>query len=154
MDDLYDGWTGLDRVADQLETVLRPLAEGRSGRYRRFDWDAGAYAETVEVPVPDAGPGAGGLLVLEGVGSGSRICADLHTVLVWIEAPIDVRLRRGLDRDGEELREQWLAWQVAEQAHFERDATRARADLVLDGTAARTPPAAGSGGDRVGPWPQ
>ena len=150
MDDLYDGWSGLDRVAGQLESVLRPLAAGRPGAYRRYDWTAGAYAETVEVGVP----GPGGLLVLEGVGSGSRVCADLHTVLVWIEAPVDTRLERGLARDGEALREHWLAWQIAEQAHFERDGTRLRADLVLDGTVQRTPSAPGPGGDRVAPWPQ
>lgn len=128
MDDLYDGWSGLDGVADQLRTLLRPLAAGASGSYRRYDWHAGAFAETVEVrPAP--------LVVVEGVGSGALACADLHTVLAWVEVPRDVRLRRGIERDGEHLREEWLSWQAAEQAHFERDRTRERADVVLDGQA-------------------
>lgn len=130
MDDLYDGWTGLDTVDTQLGTLLDPLAAGRPGRYRRYDWHARAFAETVEVGVPDAG-----LLVVEGVGSGSPSVAHLTTALVWVEAPRDVRLRRGIDRDGEALRAQWHAWQDAEDAHFARCRTRDRADLVVDGTA-------------------
>lgn len=125
MDDLYDGWTGLERVGSQLATLLRPLAVGRRGHYRRFDWHAGAFAETVGVePAP--------LLVVEGVGSGSSDHADLTTVLVWVEAPRDVRLRRGLERDGDAVRDEWLAWQAAEQAWFARHDTRARADVVVD----------------------
>lgn len=133
MDDLYDGWSGLDTVGAQLTTLLRPLAGGRAGSHRRYDWHARTYAETVIVEPP----APGGLLVVEGVGSGSRGCADLHTALVWVEAPRDLRLRRGLERDGDDLREQWHAWQVAEDRHFAAEATRSRADLVVDGTAPR-----------------
>ena len=59
MDDLYDGWNGLPHLADQLTGLLRPLADGEPGCYRRYDWFAGCYAETVDVPPGD-------LLVLEG----------------------------------------------------------------------------------------
>ncbi|HEY0949663.1 4-amino-4-deoxy-L-arabinose transferase [Nocardioides sp.] len=125
LDDLYDGWGGLPRVAEQLDDLLLPLARGEVGSYRRYDWVAEAFAETVPVePVP--------LLVLEGVGCGTRRHADLVTALAWVEAPEEVRLRRGLDRDGEALRPQWLRWQVDEAALFESDDTRARADLVVD----------------------
>ena len=125
MDDLYDGWGGLPRVADQLDDLLRPLAREEAGSYRRYDWVAEAFAETVTVdPVP--------LLVLEGVGCGTRRHADLVTALAWVEAPAEVRLRRGLDRDGEAMRPQWLRWQVDEAALFEREQTRSRANLVVD----------------------
>ncbi|MFC6345622.1 uridine kinase, partial [Nocardioides hankookensis] len=46
MDDLFEGWDGLPRVDAQLDGLLRPLAAGRAGSYRRYDWVAGAYAET------------------------------------------------------------------------------------------------------------
>ncbi len=130
LDDLYDGWAGLERLDAQLETLLRPLAAGLTGRYRRYDWHAGAFAETVEVPPSD-------LLVLEGVGAGWSAYADLVTVLVWVEAPRDLRLRRGVERDGEQLRQEWLAWQEAEQEHFTRHRTRSRADLVVDASLPR-----------------
>jgi uridine kinase len=126
MDDLYPGWDGLPQVADQLESLLRPLADGRAGTYRRYDWHLGRFAETVAVPPSD-------LLVVEGVGSGSRVVADLATVLVWVEAPYDLRMRRGIERDGEAFEPHWEAWAQAEQEHFALERTRDRADLLVDG---------------------
>jgi uridine kinase len=128
MDDLYPGWDGLPKVADQLESLLRPLAAGGAGSYRRYDWHEGRLAETVTVTAPPAE-----LLVLEGVGSGSRVVADLVTVLVWVEAPYDLRMRRGIERDGDAFEPYWLAWAEAERTHFTAEGTRARADLILDG---------------------
>lgn len=126
MDALYDGWAGLPHVGDQLDSLLLPLAEHRTGHYLRYDWDLERYVETVAVePAP--------LLVLEGVGSGARAHARLCTVLVWVEAPEDLRLARGLARDGAELEEHWRRWMRYEAEHFAREDTRERADLVVDG---------------------
>ena len=126
MDDLYEGWGGLPGVEAQLTRLLGPLSRNRPGSYRRWDWYADRWAEVVTVrPSP--------LLVLEGVGSGSRGHVDLITVLAWVEVPAHLRLDRGLARDGIELDEHLRAWGVAETEHFARDGTRARADLVVDG---------------------
>ncbi|MGY2874909.1 uridine kinase [Marmoricola sp. URHA0025 HA25] len=125
MDDLYPGWEGLFDVEPEVLGLLGPLSEGRTGTYRRFDWSAGEYRETHLVePAP--------LLVLEGVGSGNRAWSDLVTTLVWVEAPDDVRLARGLARDGQEQREHWLRWLPDEARLFSREQTRARADLVFE----------------------
>ncbi|MDF1603879.1 4-amino-4-deoxy-L-arabinose transferase [Nocardioides sp. YIM 152315] len=124
MDDLYEGWSGLPTIDAQLDGLLRPLAAGRPGGYRRYDWERGEYAETVSVS-------PGSLLVLEGVGSGSRGTVDLATVVVWIEAAYDVRMRRGIERDGEAFAPYWEQWAAAEAEHFARHRTRERADLVF-----------------------
>lgn len=124
MDEMIEGWSGLRSVDAQLEGLLRPHATGTGGSYRRYDWHAGAYAETVDVPPAP-------LLVLEGVGAGSLVVADLVTVLVWIEADLDVRMARGIERDGEAFASHWEAWAVEEAAHFARHRTHERADLTL-----------------------
>ncbi|GAA2122045.1 AAA family ATPase [Nocardioides bigeumensis] len=124
MDDLYQGWDGLAGVADQLDGLLRPLAGGVAGRYRRWDWVAGDWAETHLV---EPGP----LLVLEGVGSGSPGTADLITVLVWVEAAYDDRMARGIARDGAAYEPHWHRWAEQEAALFAEHDTRARSDLVL-----------------------
>jgi uridine kinase len=133
MDDIYEGWSGLEaamtRVADD---VVGPLRTGRAGRYRRYDWVREELAEEHLVEPVD-------LLVIEGVGSGGAAYADATTCLVWVEAPADERLRRGLERDGEAVRAQWLAFMADEEAMFARERTRARADVIVDGTGA-TPP--------------
>ena len=132
MDDLYAGWTGLRHVSDQLGRLLLPLAEDEPGSYRRYDWHAKEFAETVTV---DPGP----LLVLEGVASAAAAYAHLSTVVVWVEVPAELRLQRGLERDGEALRGQWLQWMAEEDRLFAAEATAQRADVVVDGTGTRPP---------------
>jgi hypothetical protein len=53
---------------------------------------------------------------------------------IWLETPRDQRLARGISRDGEPLRPQWDRWMAEEDAFFERDGTRDRADLIVDGS--------------------
>ena len=127
MDDVYAGWAGLkDGMATFAESVVDPLRAGETGRYRRYDWGQGAYAEEHEVPPCD-------VLVVEGVGSGAATYDDVITCLVWVEAPRDVRLARGLARDGEGMRQHWLSWRLEEDTMFDRERTEARADLAVDG---------------------
>ena len=126
-DDHYQGWAGLgDAPARVRDQVLRPLTGGRPGHYHRYDWEAGRWAERHTVtPSP--------LLVVEGVGAGAQELAGHCTVLAWVEADRAVRLARGLARDGEALRDDWLRRMDDEAEHFARHRTRERADLVVDG---------------------
>src|SRR6266508_210733 len=51
MDDLYEGWDGAVRGFALLrDHVLARIAGGLEGRYRRYDWHSGAYAERHVVP--------------------------------------------------------------------------------------------------------
>lgn len=133
LDDLYEGWSGLGGVWDRVETqVLGPLGRGAPGRWQRYDWIEGRFAEWHDLPVPD-------VLVLEGCGSAPRAVDGRAVLSLYVEAPPRVRLRRGLDRDGEAMRPEWLRWQVLEAAQFATERTRERADVVVDGTAALLP---------------
>ena len=128
-DDLLAGWADLEGWWHRLDTqVLAPLAAGRPGRYRRYDWHAGAFAEEHEVPVTDH-------LVVEGCGAARRAADPVAVLRIWVEVPDDVRLARGLARDGEVMRAEWLAWMAAEAAHYAAERTRERADVVVDGCA-------------------
>ena len=130
LDDVYPGWDGLaDAVPRLLEWVLQPLAAGLPARYRRFDWPADEYAEWHDVPAA-----AAGALVVEGVTCGARACAPYLSLLVWVEAPRDLRFRRGMERDGEAYRPYWERWARQEDAHFAAEDTRRRADVVVDGS--------------------
>ena len=128
LDDLYEGWSGLDGVFDRLEEqVLTPFAAGRPGRYQRYDWEAGHFAEWRDVPLPEH-------LVVEGCGSAPAALAARAVLVVWVEAPAPVRLARGLARDGEQMRAEWLRWQELEDAYFVRERARERAEVKVDGT--------------------
>jgi uridine kinase len=129
MDDLYAGWSLTGAFARLAAGVLRPLAEGRPGAYRRYDWAVERFADVpTAVPVPD-------VLVVEGCGSCPRVVDPWAVVRVWVEAPQPVRLARGLARDGAALEAHWLRWQATEAAAFAVEGTRARADVLVDGTA-------------------
>lgn len=125
LDDIYPGWAGLDEgVRRVARDLVGPLADGRPGRYRRYDWHTGREAEWHEVGPVD-------LLVLEGVGAGALAYADRITTLVWCEASEDVRRSRALARDGDTFAPHWDAWASAEAALLARERTRDRADLVV-----------------------
>ena len=126
-DDLLDGWDGLPGLSATLAALLAPLARGERTSYRRYDWHAGRFGEPV-----DLAPGP--LLVLEGVGSGTRQLDDLRSVLVWVDAPAALRRERWLARDGADSEPHRRRWVPAEQRLFAAEQTRARADLVLDGS--------------------
>ena len=103
--------------------MKRPLAQDRPGHYRRYDWTVGRFAETVTVePSP--------LLIVEGVGSGLAAYARLRTLLVWVDAPAEVRLARWRARDGAAAEPFIAGWQRAEEALFAREGTRAAADVL------------------------
>jgi cytidylate kinase len=124
MDDLFPGWAGLAQAPGLVSRMLAPLAGGQNGHYRRYDWARGAFAEWHQVR-------PGGLLVIEGVGSGCLPWAGLTTTLAWVMAPRGSRMRRGLDRDGHRHAEAWRRWAVQEDALFVRERTRSRAHLAI-----------------------
>lgn len=132
MDDLYEGWT-MSGAGDRLAAgVLEPIAAGRPGTYQPYDWAAGRFRpDPVGVPVPD-------VLIVEGCGSSPRRFDPWATLRIWVEAPQELRMTRGIDRDGAALTHLWAQWQQLETAVFEAEDTRARADLRVDGTAGLT----------------
>jgi uridine kinase len=131
-DDLMSGWRGLDAVGRQLVGVAEALAAGRPASYRHYDWVARRYDRSVDVPPAP-------WLVVEGVGSGAAGLAPYTTVLVWVEVDDAMRLARGLERDGTAMEQHWRQFMVDERELFDRDRSRERADVVVDGTGARPP---------------
>lgn len=126
LDDLYEGWTGLEPGLEirLTEQVLQPLAGGQVACWQRYDWQAQAFAEWVTVPPPD-------VLIVEGCGSGAQAYASYTSLLIWLEAGREERIARGIQRDGPGVLANWLAWMDLEAAHFAANQTRARADLQI-----------------------
>jgi uridine kinase len=129
VDDLLQGWQGMPSMWPRLEAwILGPLRRGVDAAYRTYDWYAESFRdEWIALPVPD-------VLVLEGVGSARLAAAPDLTLAVFLTADRDLRLTRGIERDGEALRAEWLRWMAGEEVHFAANRTAERADLVIDGT--------------------
>lgn len=129
--DDFLSWEDLTRWWPRLEQeVLRPLTGGERAVYQQRDWKhdpLGSLLGNWRTVPP------GPIVILEGVTSSRRDAADLLTFAVWIEAPYEVRLDRGVERDGERMRDKWVAWMQREDAFFSDDRARDRADLIVDG---------------------
>jgi uridine kinase len=109
------------------EQFLGPLRRGQPLRYQRYDWNTRELGEWIDLPETD-------VLIVEGVSSSRAAVKERLTMAIWIEAPREVRLKRGIERDGESMRPAWDRWMAEEDAFFARDRTRERADLVVDGS--------------------
>jgi uridine kinase len=122
--DLTSWWP---RLEDQ---VLGPLVEGRSATYQRRDWKNDPHGDRLgEWRTLPASP----IVILEGVTSSRLEIAGRLTCAVWIDAPRQLRLQRGIERDGDSMRDEWLSWLQREDAFFSDDRTRDRADVIVDG---------------------
>jgi len=114
-------WRRLERQ------VLAPLARDRPARYQVYDWSRDELGEWAEVS-----PGGG--VVVEGVTATRLELACYFDLTVWVECPREIRLTRGLLRDGESAREQWeIDWMPAEDRYVAEHRPHERAGLVVDG---------------------
>jgi uridine kinase len=132
-DDLLDGWEDQFTFFDRLEErVLGPLRRGETAFYQRYRWDRGAFD-----PVPvrlDPAP----VVIVEGVSVARRGIRPDLSLIVFVDAPPELRLARALARDGDDsvaFRAYLERWRSAEDRHFAADRTKQHADLVVDGSA-------------------
>jgi uridine kinase len=111
-----------------MTQVLSPILRGRSGRYQYWDWNNDCPGGWLEVPT-------GGIVVVEGVGATRRELGHPWHLTIWVTAPAALRLERGVERDGEEMRSVWTdRWMPEEDAYVVEQWPDERADLVVDGT--------------------
>jgi uridine kinase len=109
-----------------LERVLVPLSKGEPARFERSQWGGERDGELVEIEPTE-------FMILEGVTASREAFAPYLSYSIWVEAPADVRLKRGLDRDGPDALEQWQGWMAEEDRYLERERPDERADLVIEG---------------------
>ena len=122
-----------DSVGERLDwrrlerQVLDPLSQGEHARYQRYDWADDRLADWVTVP------GRGTVLV-EGVYLLRNELRRYASVSIWVQTPREVRLARGIERDGEAARSRWVdEWMPAEDAYMSDMRPDAAAMLVVDG---------------------
>ena len=114
-------WRRLERQ------VLAPLLLGEEARYQRYDWDADRLGDWVSAP-------GHGTVVVEGVYMLRTELRRYASVSIWVETPREVRLDRGILRDGEAARSRWIdEWMPAEDAYVSAMRPDAAATLVVDG---------------------
>ncbi len=122
-------WDGSGFDLNRLRTdVLDPLLAGEAVVFDEWDW-------ATKQPRPGRELRPEGVVVVEGVCALHQMFRDDMAVRVWVDAPYDVRLARGIARDGEGSRATWVdVWMPNEEAYVRRDEPIACAHLIIDGT--------------------
>lgn len=129
MDDLYNGWNqDLETELGQriVQSILLPIAAGKSAHYEKFDWYANTFTSSSEIVTTS-------YLILEGVGSSNRIVSPYLSYRIWIEADPDVVEARIVNRDGPQVRSHLPAWRIKETQYFDSHSVMAHANLHLSG---------------------
>lgn len=129
-DDLLEGWSGLATLSAVVAAVLAPLEQGADSSYEAWDWLAGRRGRRVDVP-------SSALLVIEGVGVAQTDARRWASLVAYVHAPWEERLRRGVERDADaygDVVEKWRVWDAEERDLHAADGTRQAADFVIDGT--------------------
>ncbi len=118
-EDPVDWWPRL------IELALEPLAAGRPARYEPTRWGGDAREPIVIEP--------SGTVIVEGVTASRQAFRPYLAYSIWVETPRDLRLRRGLERDGEAARAAWTRWMEAEDRYVIDERPAERADVVVPG---------------------
>lgn len=125
LDHVYPGWDGLAAASRLLAEQLLPhLREGRTATYRSWSWVRDRPGPPVTVRPDD-------VVLVEGVGSGSRAGRVLCDLLVWLDAPTAVRHARAMARDGDGYAPHWQRWATQEDAYLASEDPAGAADLQV-----------------------
>lgn len=116
------------------EQVLSPLLAGQDAIFQARDWTDWYGSTLGEWKTQRWSP----TVIIEGVTCTRRDTIGRIMYAIWVEAPTQIRLARGLARDtdfpGKE--DLWRQWMREEDEFFAADRTRERADIIVDTSAA------------------
>jgi uridine kinase len=117
-------WYDVERLR---RDVIDPLLRGDRARYRRMDWDDGELKEWRVVE-------PGGVVVIEGVAALDARLRDAYDHRIWVEAPREICVQRGVERDGAAALPLWEAWSEKEERYWNEQRPRDTADEIVDGS--------------------
>ncbi len=99
------------------EQVLQPLSNKETARYQRYDWPTDSVAGWRTVP-------AHGVVLIEGCFLTREELRNFYDFRIWVHAPKEMRLSRGVERDGERARDRWVNEWMPEEERYAGDQER------------------------------
>ncbi|MCA9334485.1 (d)CMP kinase [Candidatus Saccharibacteria bacterium] len=127
--DDFASWDNPTNWWPQLQDqVLEPIKQGaKTLSYKPSSWAPDHYPEPVkDQPVTP-------IMILEGVSSTRKEFRPYLSYAIWVEAPKGVCIARGLERDGEDMREQWEQWWADEEKYIAEHKPQEYANQIVSG---------------------
>ena len=122
MDDLYEGWHGLQAGHDLLlRSVLRPVSQRKRANWQEWDWALDRRERWREFD-------GGTPLIIEGCGSLSQSTIEHSDLSLWLEVAEPVRRERWIQRTGNDHDEWWPVWAAQELDFYAREKS---ADIAM-----------------------
>jgi uridine kinase len=114
-------WQRLER------DVLKPLNAGGEANYQWYDWTLDCLADWRNIKALSP-------IILEGIYALRPELSMYYDLRLWIECPRDVRLQRGLERDGAHARSQWEDdWMKEEDRYIASYSPHLQAHTIIQG---------------------
>ena len=111
------------------EQVVEKLRLRKPVRQTRYDWNTETVGDWFEISPADT-------VIVEGVSALRRDLRDSWDLSVWVDCAREVRLDRGMRRDGEHMRSKWInEWMPGEERYLQEHAPIEVADFIFDGSA-------------------
>ena len=125
-DEFWDG-EGFELSRLRAE-VVEPILRGEQAEFHAYSWELRRPFDQARVVLPQ------GVIVIEGVCALHAMFRDAYDLRIWVEAPRELRLARGIERDGEQARVVWeTRWMPSEDRYVEQDDPISAAHLIVDG---------------------
>jgi uridine kinase len=129
MDDLYMGWQdafSARLTASTINNILRPINTSLDFKYDLYDWRKNLFTKSEVIK-------SNQIFIIEGVSSGQSQFRPYISKLIWLDVSDEIGLTRVLARDGIEIKEQMLRFQLAQREHFASELTENAADYRYEG---------------------
>jgi uridine kinase len=102
-----------------------PFNENRVIKYQRYDWPSDILKDWVIIPESSN-------IIVEGVFSGRKELTPYYNLKIWIDCPDDIRLKRGVERDGLQIKEYWQnVWMKQEKEYYDKHKPFLSADFRI-----------------------
>jgi uridine kinase len=119
------GWQRLEKE------VLTPLKTQGEVKYQRYNWNTDCLEEWRTIR-------AFSFIIIEGIYALRSELAEYYDLRLWIECPREERLKRGLERDGEQARSQWEEdWMKEEDRYVASCNPHLHAHKIIQSTKAK-----------------
>ncbi|HJQ09186.1 MAG TPA: AAA family ATPase [Candidatus Saccharimonadales bacterium] len=121
-------WSSYDRSRLRNQ-VLEPASYGQTIRYQIYDWENNQLGKWRAVPTSK-------YLLIEGVSILHPDLRHFYDYAIWINCPLDIATKRGLQRDnewGNDHDDMWNnIWMPNERDYFEKYRPDLAADTVIN----------------------